>query len=71
MEKMFCLGLIVGAVGGMLIVANSYKARALVKKSQDELKQKVEKAMDEKLQEFDKNSSQSQQNESQNTASQN
>ena len=36
MEKMFCLGLVFGAVGGALVVANSYKARSLVKKSQSE-----------------------------------
>ena len=50
MEKMFCLGLMLGAVGGALIVANSYKARTLVKKSQMELVDKVNDMMDEKLQ---------------------
>ena len=49
MEKMFCLGLVLGAVGGALIVANSYKARSLVKKSQAELLQKVDEMMDERL----------------------
>ena len=49
MEKLFCLGLMLGAVGGALIVANSYKVRALVKKSQAELSQKVNEMMDEKL----------------------
>ena len=49
MEKLFCLGLMLGAVGGALIVANSYKARSLVKKSQAELTQKVNEMMDEKL----------------------
>ena len=49
MEKMFCLGLVLGAVGGALIVANSYKARALVKKSQAELLEKVDEMMDERL----------------------
>ena len=49
MEKLFCLGLMFGAVGGALIVANSYKARALVKKSQAELTQKVDEMMDERL----------------------
>ena len=34
MEKIFCLGVMLGAVGGALLVANSYKARSLVKKSQ-------------------------------------
>lgn len=49
MEKMFCLGLALGMVGGALIVANSYKARSLVKKSQAELLEKVDKMMDERL----------------------
>ena len=49
MEKLFCLGLALGAVGGALIVANSYKARSLVKKSQAEITQKVNEMMDEKL----------------------
>ena len=46
---MFCLGLVLGAVGGALIVANSYKARSLVKKSQAELLEKVDEMMDERL----------------------
>ena len=50
MEKMFCLGLMLGAVGGALIVANSYKARTLVKRSQMEFIDKVNELMDEKLQ---------------------
>lgn len=49
MEKMFCFGLALGMVGGALIVANSYKARSLVKKSQAELLQKVDEMMDERL----------------------
>ena len=49
MEKMFCLGVMLGAVGGALLVANSYKARSLVKKSQAEIMQKVNDMMDEKL----------------------
>ncbi len=49
MEKMFCLGLMFGAVGGALLVANSYKARSLVKKSQAEVMEKVNEMMDEKL----------------------
>lgn len=49
MEIMFCLGLVLGAVGGALIVANSYKARSLVKKSQAELLEKVDEMMDERL----------------------
>ena len=49
MEKMFCLGLLLGAMGGALVVANSYKARSLVKKSQAELLEKVDEMMDERL----------------------
>ncbi len=49
MEKMFCLGVLLGAVGGALLVANSYKARSLVKKSQAEVMQKVDEMMDERL----------------------
>ncbi len=48
MEK-FALGLLTGMVGGALIVANSYKARTLVKKNQDEVLSKVEKYIDKKL----------------------
>ncbi len=49
MEKMFCLGVVLGAIGGALLVANSYKARSLVKKSQAEVMQKVDEMMDERL----------------------
>ena len=52
MEKMFCLGLVLGMVGGALIVVNSYKARTLVKKSQAELMEKVDEMMDERLKEM-------------------
>ena len=50
MEKIFCLGLMFGAVGGALLVANSYKARSLVKKSQADVMQKVSDMMGERLQ---------------------
>ncbi len=50
MEKLFCLGLALGMVGGALLVANSYKMRCLVKKSQAEMVQKFDEMMDEKLQ---------------------
>ncbi len=46
------MGLMLGAVGGALIVANSYKARSLVKKGQAEFTQKVNEMMDEKLKEM-------------------
>lgn len=49
MEKMFCLGLVFGALGGALVVANSYKMRSLVKKSQSEFIEKVNEAVDERL----------------------
>ena len=41
MEKNFIFGLVLGMVGGALIVANSYKARKLVKESQEQIKEKV------------------------------
>ena len=53
MEKMFCIGLLFGAVGGALLVANSYKVRSLVKKSQSEFMQKAETMIDERLKEQD------------------
>ena len=49
MEKLFCLGVALGMVGGALLVANSFKARSLVKKSQAELIQKMDEMMDERL----------------------
>ncbi len=49
MEKLFCLGLALGMVGGALLVANSYKMRCLVKKSQAEMMQKFDEMVDEKL----------------------
>ena len=48
MEK-FIAGLALGAVVGALWVANSNKTRALVKKGQDELKEKMDAYIDEKL----------------------
>ena len=53
MEKMFCLGLLLGAMGGALVVANSYKARSLVKKSQEELIEKMDEMMDERLKQME------------------
>ena len=53
MEKMFCLGLLLGAMGGALVVANSYKARSLVKKSQAELMEKMDEMMDERLRQME------------------
>ncbi len=53
MEKLFCLGVALGMVGGALLVANSYKARSLVKKSQSEIMEKVNEMMDERLKTFE------------------
>lgn len=41
MDEKFIIGLALGMVGGALIVANSVKARTLIKDGQDELAQKV------------------------------
>ncbi|HIY45506.1 MAG TPA: hypothetical protein H9731_03225 [Candidatus Borkfalkia excrementipullorum] len=48
MEK-FIAGLALGAAVGALWVANSNKTRALVKKGQEELKEKMDAYIDEKL----------------------
>ena len=49
MEKMFCLGPALGALGGALAVANSCKMRSLVKRSQEEFIDKVNEAVDARL----------------------
>lgn len=41
MDKNFACGMVLGLLGGALIVANSYKARKLVKDGQEEIKNKV------------------------------
>ena len=48
MEK-FVTGLLLGMAGGALLVANSKKTRALVKMSQDEIKEKIDAYIDQKL----------------------
>ena len=48
MEK-FIAGLALGMIGGAVLVANSNKTRALVKKSQEDLKEKIDAYIDEKL----------------------
>ncbi len=48
MEKMFCMGLAIGFLGGALIAANSCKARNIVRKSQDEVIKRTEQFIDEK-----------------------
>lgn len=59
MEKVFCLGVALGLVGGALIVANNYKARSLVKKSQQEIMDKLDTMMDEKLKSMENGGAQS------------
>jgi len=49
MDKSFCAGLIIGMLGGALLVANCKKARVLLKKSQDEVIDKVDSLIDEKM----------------------
>ena len=46
-------GLLLGMVGGALLVANSKKTRALVRMSQDEIKEKIDAYIDEKLEGFE------------------
>ena len=48
--------MLIGAVGGALVVANSQKMRTLVQKGQDELLTKVNIMMDEKLDNMQKQS---------------
>ena len=40
--KYFCIGLALGMVGGAIIVANSTKARQMVKDGQSEIRRKAE-----------------------------
>lgn len=51
MEK-FTIGLLLGGVGGALLAANSCKMRMLVRKGQEEIKQRLDEMMDEKLKEM-------------------
>lgn len=48
MEKL-AIGMLIGAIGGALAVANSHKMQSLVKKGQEEVLSKVNTLMDEKL----------------------
>ena len=52
MEK-FTIGLLLGAVGGALLAANSCKMRTLVRKGQEEVKQRLDEMMDEKLKDIE------------------
>lgn len=55
MEK-FLIGTACGMLAGALIVANSYKARTLVKNGQQEFMRKAESMMDEKISAMKQNS---------------
>ena len=52
MEK-FAIGLMLGAVAGALVVTNSCKVRSLVKKSQEEVIEKVNTMIDDRLDSFE------------------
>ena len=52
MEK-FTIGLMLGAVAGALVVTNSYRVRSLVKKSQEEVIEKVNTMIDDRLDSFE------------------
>lgn len=55
MEK-FALGALLGGIGGALLVANNYKMRTLVRKTQNELQAKFDNMMDEKIRAMDEES---------------
>lgn len=55
MEK-FLIGATCGMLAGALIVANSYKARTLIKNGQQEFMKKAESMMDEKISAMKQNS---------------
>ena len=48
MEK-FAIGLMVGGIGGALLVANNYKMRTLVRKTQEEVQANLDRMLDEKI----------------------
>ncbi len=52
MEK-FAIGVLVGGLGGALLVANNYKMRTLVRKTQEEVQGKFDQMMDEKIRAMD------------------
>ena len=52
MEK-FIAGMVLGMAAGALLIAGNNKARALVKKGQEELKQRVDAYIDQKLAELE------------------
>ena len=67
MEK-FTAGLALGMLAGAIVVAKSYKVRSLVKKSQEEVKNKLDDMLDEKIEMLDNLSAQTMQTQSKNTA---
>ena len=48
MDK-FAIGMLIGGLGGALLVANNYKMRTLVKKSQEEVQTKLDELLDERI----------------------
>ena len=52
MEK-FVIGMLVGGIGGALLVANNYKMRTIVKKSQEDAQAKLNELLDEKIKQMD------------------
>lgn len=68
MEK-FAAGLMLGMLAGALVVTNSCKMRTLVKKSQDEMKTKVDEMLDEKINMIDGLASQNPARSAEDTAS--
>ena len=53
MEKSFCVGLALGMLGGALIVANSYKARKIIKDGQEQVKNKVSEMTENNKKHYD------------------
>ena len=54
MNDKFLFGVVCGMLGGSLLIANSVKARQMVKDGQEQVKQKVEQ-MSEKMKSKSKN----------------
>ena len=48
MEKDFCMGIIAGLAGGMIIAANSFKVRKAVKDGQEKILTALNKRNDKK-----------------------
>ena len=55
MEK-FAIGLVLGAIGGALVAANSCKMRMLVRKGQEEIRQRLDEMMNEEVKELEQGS---------------